>query len=162
MDDEKSITALGLWRYGNDYLRAAFSVQKQPSNVFDEMRIKSAPMPAYFLIGHSIELSLKAFLRARGVSIKVLRSREYGHDLQALLKEARKRKLGNEVKLSQNELNAIALLNHAYKNKEFEYINPGKVTLPTYGRICKVAEKLSKGLKGICRKKTLEAQRKAL
>ena len=158
---DKRITALGLWRYGSDYLQAAFAVQKQPGNIFDEMHGKNVSMPAYYLIGHSIELSIKGFLRARGVSIKSLSSRKYGHDLQALIKEARKRKLGNEVKLSNNEIDAIMQLNKAYKNKEFEYIYPGLVTLPTYGRISKVAIKLSDGLKDICHRKTLFAKRKA-
>ena len=132
MDRNTRITALGLWRYGNDYLHAAFLVQKNPNNVFDEMRRKTISMPAYYLIGHSIELSLKAFLIARVISIKELSSRKYGHDLGALIKQARKRKLGNEIKLSANDVNAVLLLNDMYKNKEFEYIYPGGGTLPTY------------------------------
>jgi hypothetical protein len=111
-------------------------------------------MPAYYLIGHSIELSLKAFLRGRGVPLKTLRSRAFGHDLEALLKESRKRKLGNEVKLNKAEINAILLLNRTYKSKEFEYIVTGSVTLPTYAVISKTADKLSNGLKNICYKKT--------
>jgi hypothetical protein len=56
-------------------------------------------MPYYFLLGQSIELSLKAFLLGRGVPLKELRSRKYGHNLETLLDEARRRKLGLEVKL---------------------------------------------------------------
>ena len=118
------------------------------------MRSKSVSMPAYFLVGHSIELTLKAFLRSRGVSLKLLRSRTFGHDLEALLKESRKRKLGNEIKLTKSEIESIALLNRTYKSKEFEYIVTGGVTLPTYGVISRIAEKLSKGLKEISYKKT--------
>jgi hypothetical protein len=43
--------------------------------------------PRYFLLSHSIELALKAFLAARGKSSKELR-KEFGYDLNKLLKEA--------------------------------------------------------------------------
>jgi len=63
----------------------------------------SAPFVAYFLVGCSIELSLKAFLFARGEKINRLK-REYGHDLSKLIFESRRRKLGREVKLTRNQL----------------------------------------------------------
>jgi hypothetical protein len=43
--------------------------------------------PRYFLLSHSIELTLKAFLAARGKTSVELR-KEFGHDLKKLLKEA--------------------------------------------------------------------------
>ncbi|MEK6553511.1 MAG: hypothetical protein AABZ54_08705, partial [Bacteroidota bacterium] len=54
----------------------------------------------YYLIGHSIELSLKSFLLRRGLKKEELKNK-YGHDLSALLSESRRRKLGNIVKLTQ-------------------------------------------------------------
>ena len=46
---------------------------------------KPTPFVVPYLIGHSIELSLKSFLLSRGLKIDELRGRKYGHDLSALL-----------------------------------------------------------------------------
>ena len=48
--------------------------------------------PRYFLLSHSIELALKAYLAACGKTSKELR-KEFVHDLNKLLKEAVKRGL---------------------------------------------------------------------
>jgi N-acetylglutamate synthase-like GNAT family acetyltransferase len=45
--------------------------------------------PAYFLAMHSIELSLKAFMRLRGVTVHELRSRKYGHGIRACYRKAK-------------------------------------------------------------------------
>ena len=83
MNDTRT-TPFGMWRYGNDFRKAALAVLTEHNDrVF---------VPYYFLLGQSIELSLKAFLMGRGVSLYVLSSRKYGHDLKALLDEARRRR----------------------------------------------------------------------
>lgn len=55
------ITSYGMWRYGNDFRKAVLAVR---------VRHNDRPfMPYYFLLGQSIELSLKPFLmlyRLRG------------------------------------------------------------------------------------------------
>src|SRR3990170_611670 len=69
---------VGFWIYARDFRRAA-----------DVLPNKSAFSPvAYYLHCHSIELSLKAFLLRRGISLRVLRNRPLGHDLIALLSES--------------------------------------------------------------------------
>ena len=42
----------------------------------------------YLLTGHAVEVALKAHLLARGMTIETLRSRDFGHNLAALLAEA--------------------------------------------------------------------------
>ena len=78
------------------------------------------PSVVYLLVGHSIELSLKAFLMGRGTTAEELRSK-YGHDLDRLLGEAERRGLDDvlEVKLSAADIRAICLLNVEYKSKGF-------------------------------------------
>lgn len=75
-------------------------------------------IPAYFLVGHSIELALKAFLRAKGVSVYDLRSTEYGHNLESLVRESRRRKLGIAVRLTKADIAGVLLLNQSYRPKE--------------------------------------------
>jgi hypothetical protein len=55
---------------------------------------------AYHLAGHSIELALKSFLRARGSSLKSLRS--IGHSLTKLVDEAEARGLARVVDISDD------------------------------------------------------------
>jgi hypothetical protein len=140
-------TSLGFWSFAEEYVNAAKAVQKSVGN--------SISMPAYFLVGHSIELSLKAFLLGRGVPLSELRSRKkYGHDLEKLLQEARRRRLGREVKLSKKEVLSIRLLNYEYNSKLLEYIEIGSTKLPTYVFLESIAIKLVMGLKYYCYQKT--------
>ncbi|MBL6948734.1 MAG: hypothetical protein ISR51_08660 [Rhodospirillales bacterium] len=133
-----------MWRYGNDFRKAANAVLSIYSDrVF---------MPYYFLLGQSVELSLKAFLLGPGVSLKELRSRKYGHDLEALLVEARRHRLGIEVKLSSIDCAVIRLLNIEYLGKRFQYIQTGTMQIPEVKLAQEVADKLSLGLEGFCKK----------
>ena len=53
---------------------------------------KRAPpgWPRYFLLCHSIELALKAYLALRGVSVRDLRDTKLRHDIKALLTDEQK------------------------------------------------------------------------
>ena len=135
----------GCLRLGGEYLRAAVLVQPPPASALEAMRLRLS-FPAYFLVGHAIELSLKAFLLGRKVGVAELRSRKYGHNLEALLRESRRRQIGREVPLNMKEVQAVLLLNECYCAKELEYVVVGLRTLPSYALIHAVASKLNKGL----------------
>ncbi|MBL6933783.1 MAG: hypothetical protein ISR48_00050 [Alphaproteobacteria bacterium] len=142
--DRDRTTPYGLWRYGDDFRKAALAVLSHHNDrVF---------MPYYFLIGQSIELSLKAFLLGRGVSLKELRSSKYGHDLKALLDEARRRRLGLEVPLKTTHCAAIHILNMEYLVKRFQYVQVGPMLLPEVRLAQEAADGLSDGLEKYCRK----------
>ena len=143
MSDDRT-TPYGMWRYGNDFRKAALAVLLQHND--------RAFMPYYFLLGQSIELSLKAFLLGRGVALKELRSKTYGHDLKALLDEARRRRLGLEVKLENSHCAVIHLLGIEYLDKRFQYIRTGMMHLPETRLAQEAADKLSRGLENYCRK----------
>ncbi len=145
MSDDRT-TPYGMWRYGNDFLKAALVVLSRYND--------RAFMPYYFLLGQSIELSLKAFLLGRGVSLKELRSKKYGHDLKALLDEAGRRRLGLKVKLENTHCAVIHLLGIEYLDKRFQYIRTGLMHLPDARLAQEAADKLSNGLEDYCRKVT--------
>lgn len=146
--NEERITSFGLWRYGNDFRKAALAVLTHHNNeIF---------MPYFFLLGQSIELSLKAFLLARGIPLSELRSRKYGHNLKALLDEARHRKLGNEVKLKNTHCAVIHLLGIEYLGKRFQYIKTGSMSIPEPWLAQEAADLLSNGLQQYCLKNTLK------
>jgi len=118
----------------------------QPASVIDELRGPYST-PAYYLVSHSIELSLKAFLRGTGISVSELSSRKFGHNLDALLKTARENNLNDHLELGSTDVEAIFLINQTYKGKEFEYLVPGASSHPSYMQLCITAHKLIAGLK---------------
>jgi hypothetical protein len=130
---------------------AALKVQPVASSAAAELR-QPITLTAYYLVGHSIELSLKAFLLGRGVSIGKLRSKLYGHNLAALLSEARRRKLGNLAKLSRQDIAVINVLNECYGVKELEYAFTGARRLPHYSVTVSLAKHLLDSLDPYCRK----------
>jgi HEPN domain-containing protein len=77
----------------------------------------------YYLLGHSAELMLKAFLFKHGQAITDLR--KINHDLEKLASLARDKGLPEKVQLVH-----ISHLASAYKDKSFEYRTRTKRTLP--------------------------------
>jgi len=144
-EDTNRTTPFGMWRYGDDFRKAAVAVL----SVHNDRHF----MPYYFLLGQSIELSLKAFLLARGMELEELR-KKYGHNLKKLLDESRRRKLGTEVKLDQVHCGAIHILGIEYLGRRFQYIRTGGMLLPEAWLAQEAADKLSQGLKKYCYKKT--------
>lgn len=136
-----------------EFLEAATKVCKPPVTARDKLRLKMK-MTAYYLLGHSIELSLKAFLFGRGVKYNKLRNRSYGHDLDKLITESRKRRLGIQVKLTPNEVELIKLLSISYSAKLLEYTEVGYYKLPEYGVLHEIATKLVVGIRPYAYKKT--------
>lgn len=139
------ITSHGFWRHSKEFLEAADSVRPPPTSEHERYRTKPS-LVAYYLVGHSIELSLKSFLLAKNYPISELRKRKFGHDLSNILAECRKRKLGREVKLTKNEIAAIMFLDKTYKEKRFEYFEYGGYNFPEYFYIRDVANKLVNNL----------------
>ena len=137
--------SFGFWSHAKEFLLAAKVVKEAHQNYKGKIDF-SLILPAYYLVGHSIELSLKSYLAAKGYKTNELKSKKYGHDLEALLIEARKRKLGREVKLSRHQVNAIKLFSDTYKSKRLEYLEYGNYRLPEYDFIYDVAKHLNDSL----------------
>lgn len=132
-----------------EYLDAASLVQRPAQNEHEEF-VQNLSIPAYYLVGHAIELALKAFLLERGITVGELRSRKYGHNLDALVLEARRRRLGMCVKLSHKEVSAISMLNVCYSAKEFEYRAGGARRPPYYSLVHGIAVRLCEGIEPYC------------
>lgn len=138
-EDPTRTTPIGVLRYASEYLEAALAAD-------DKMGSKAgyevvAPIPVLFLVGQSIELSLKAFLLSEGVSLRKLRYK-YGHELHRSLRKAKELGLSNLVELSEEEQSVIELLNQLYSSKQLQYIVTGAKTFPSFGPLEKAALKL--------------------
>lgn len=143
-------TPFDLWRYSDEFLRAGQIVKRSIAT--------QVSMPALFLFGQSIELVLKAFLLGRGIPMTELK-RSYGHDLSRLLKEARQRKMGIEVKLEKIDLGVISLLGYEYLRKRYQYSQKElgeTMFVPRPDETEAAVVKLVRGLRNFCEKKSIE------
>ncbi len=105
------ISPLGFHRYASEFLRAA-----QGFKINDGF----SPVP-YYLICRSMELSLKAFLLAKGFPKRRLKERNLGHDLEKILKKAISMGLDKFFSLSPQHTEEIRKANKYYASKGFEY-----------------------------------------
>ena len=137
-DDPLKTTPLGMIRYAHEFMEAALAVdEKIGSRPGFEI---VAPIPALYLIGHSIELSLKAYLLNHGVTLKQLRN--YGHSLHKCIRKAKELGLLNHVQFSTPEEGAFEILHNLYSTKQLEYIVTGAKQFPVFGLVESFAAKL--------------------
>lgn len=121
--DELLLSPFGILRNARTFVDAGKALQGRQVVVYEHY-----PVVPY-LLGHGIELGLKAFLCAQGWSDQMLRG--LGHDLSGCLAAANDAGLGSHIVISEPQTEAIASLNELYEKKELEYSKP----LPAGGRI---------------------------
>jgi hypothetical protein len=104
--------------------------------------------PIYYLYSHAIELTMKGFLRARGVSTAKLKNpKRFGHSLQKLWDEC----LGRGIILDAAPLHLVAMLDPYATSYEFRYIRTGLKTLPSLRDVRLAAEKVAAAIEPVCR-----------
>lgn len=134
--DEDRTTAIGLARYAYEYLHAAMVVE---SNVSTPTQI--APVPAYFMALHGIELTLKAFLRHKGVSVKELQNK-FGHDLHACHRKAKELGLHEVFKELPVDSDAMRMLVRLNDQQGLRYIKTGMKHFPLWSIVEPLAIRL--------------------
>jgi hypothetical protein len=135
-------TPLGFHRFACD-----FGAWAERSH--DEASEHYSPVP-YYLYCRSIELFLKAFLLAKGLSKQQVA--KLGHNLVALLVEARTQGLHSLVDVEPTWEKELARAGEQYTNKDFEYFTvrfhldhkPALMTLRQLSRA------LQAGVKQVC------------
>ena len=142
MDDESRTTAIGLARYAADFLEAALATDDRMGK--NPQYTIVAPIPALYLIGHSLELYIKAYLRHHGRSKKNLKS--IGHDLKKCLRRAKELGILEHVQFESGELEAFDVLHELYCSKQLNYIEKGAKTFPVFGPLESMAKKLDKAI----------------
>lgn len=142
MEDEDRTNSVGLWCLGFDFFRSAeYILEREGKHFFD---------PWLYLVSHSIELSLKAFLRSKRCSVQSLKS--VGHDLVELLRLAEDRGIRDTVALEQRHVDAIAVINPFYMEKGFEYRKRGSGSLPPMEDLHSCSKVLLRGTRDVCMK----------
>jgi|SRR3990172_363706 len=109
--------------------------------------VKVDPLPKYFLWGRTIELFLKSYLLAEGVSATELKSGKFGHDLLKLYNEACHRGIGSLIGTSGVDVAIVRVLNLDYLSKRFEYrISGHGYTLPDPALTQHLVKRLRRGV----------------
>lgn len=140
--DQSRLTAAILWRHAREYAGAARLVHSH-------LKSHEVSLPVYFLLGRAIELALKAYLRAHGVTKDDLRNR-FGHRLKVLLKAAKSRGLLKDVSLSDTEQAQIRMLDRHYSRKALEYVEVGTMRgLPEIHGTIILVQKLVSGVEPV-------------
>jgi hypothetical protein len=137
---------LGLHMYANAYFNAARSLPL-PTVPFDPVRS--------FLVCHSIELGLKAFLSLQGSAMLELADGSYGHNLETILKKVDEKHLGASVGLTEAQRAAVRHASLYYAGKVFEYPAVGEAIsgypgMPAIDTLFEVAGKLVDSLRQQC------------
>ena len=113
--DPQKTTPIGLARYACDYYDAAMAADDA---LGDRPGYEiHAPIPAMYLVGQSIELCLKPYLVFKGVSLVDIKSKKYGHDLEACLTKAEDMNLSKLVQLDADDRKVLRVLNRLYSTK---------------------------------------------
>lgn len=128
-EDPDRTTSIGLTRFASEFLFAAVAANEASGHKGSEQHV--APVPVMFLLGQSIELSLKAYLLHRGISLRDLRV-TYKHGLRRCHRKARELGLLNQYAPSGQELVALHLLDELYETKQLQYIVTGLRRIPPY------------------------------
>lgn len=139
-DDPTKTTPVGFIRYAHDFFDSARVLEEQLGKGTSSELV--SPMPFLYLIGHSIELALKAYLLQHGLALRELPYKQYGHDLYACQKKAKELGLAELVSFHPAEEGAFELLNHLYSTKQLNYIITGTKYIPDFGLIDSFTRKL--------------------
>lgn len=138
-EDDRT-TAIGLARYAYEYIEAALVVDNDHAEKHPGSQI--SPVPAYFLAHHGIELTLKAYLRHTGMTVRELRSRKYGHDLLACYQKAQKLGLHDIFEETSNDANAMQMLVGLNDLHGLRYIRTGSKRFPLWSIVEPLAVRL--------------------
>ena len=137
LTEEDRTTAIGLARYAYEYIEAAMLVERSgstPTNI--------SPIPAYFLALHGIELTLKSYLRHKGLTAKELRGMKYGHDLHSCHKKAKELGLHLVFKEQPSDADAMRMLVGLNEHQGLRYIKTGMKQFPHWSIVESLAVRL--------------------
>jgi hypothetical protein len=138
--DEDRTTAIGLARYAYDYLHAAMVVETN-----DATPGHISPVPAYFLALHGIELTLKAYLRHKGVSVQDL-EKKFRHDLHACHRKAKELGLNDVFKEQPADADAMRMLVALNDQHALRYIKTGMKHFPLWSIVEPLAVRLHQAI----------------
>ena len=139
---------LGLHLYAESFLAAARAIPPQSDRPFDPARP--------YLLCHSIELGLKAFLSLHGTAMLDMAENPQGHNLGTILQRADEQGLKTASSLTATHRAAIRSAELYYSGKLFEYPAVGEALagypgMPPLDELLRAATILVDELRQSCR-----------
>jgi hypothetical protein len=147
LNEEPLLSPVAMLSMGHRFYTAGATLQAGQHAVAVELPV------SHYLYGHALELTLKAFLVARGKRKGELK--QIGHDLVACLDAARSAGLDQLAIVSGPERAAIELLNEAYESKDLEYagetIPAGRLSqLPSTAVLDRLVARIAAAIRQTC------------
>ncbi len=142
------LSPIGLWTYASSFATAA--VKLPASKVpFDPVK--------YYLACHSIELALKAYLAIQGSTLIDLSEAAFGHKLDVILSEAKRKGLAKVAPIKPDQESEIRKASLYYSGKVFEYPAIGEAlcaypNLPNLNSLLTAGSSLVNSLEDPCKK----------
>jgi len=116
--DERT-SARGLLNYAQEYYAGYEVIQKNHPKLTDYFAVK------YFLLCHSLELTMKAWLKKNGLNYSDLK--RHSHDLEKLMTTLHDK---FQLQFDAKSQAMIRLVNQHYSKKDFEYALRGAKSVP--------------------------------
>jgi len=120
-----SMQRMGFFAYAKEF----FTIAK---------KTRLSPVKCY-LLGHALELYLKAYLLKQGVPLKKLKRSPFGHNIAKLLAEAQKRGFDNHFKITPMLKDDLDSFSSHYLGKQYEYF---PLLAWTFGKMSPPASRL--------------------
>jgi hypothetical protein len=118
---------IGMFNFAESFLNAGRHLARAFEKGELHLRFDA---PIYFLYSHALELTLKAFLLAKGYSADVLASRKFGHQLNVLWQECLKAGLTAEPNDDVFIEAMIEILDPLATAYELRYLKVGLKRMP--------------------------------
>lgn len=118
---------IGMFLSGESFFKAARHLHRALET--KELRLRF-DMPVYYLYSHALELTLKAFLRAKGFSARRLKSPEFSHKLQVLWATCVTEGLHSHPVTDGFIAQAVEMLDPFATEFEFRYLKVGCTQIP--------------------------------
>jgi len=100
----------------------------------------TAPVSVNYLIGHSIELALKAYVLQAGGDLALIKG--IGHRLRDGYRVACERGLNEHFRPTNEHMSVLEVLDVLYSDKQFEYIETGAKRFPLFAPLQDFARQL--------------------
>lgn len=128
--------AQSTWGIAHSYELAARALHQGPS--------AQSSLPILFLLLHSLELFLKAYLVSQGATEKELRA--LGHDLVACMRACKSKGLSNHLTVEKRAVVQVVRVNRYYSDKELEYFTPRAKRFGSIDMLDNTVQGVAKGI----------------
>jgi hypothetical protein len=141
--------SMRIWTSANQYFETYLILKNWHSDNGKNIPFSPVGTVPYANLLHSIELILKAFLRAKGESLSFLR-KQMGHDLEKILDKCQEVGLHKLCSITSDEESSLILGNAYYKSKDLDYPETGSKYSLDLGNLESLAQSLLISLKQFC------------